>query len=68
MSAKYTTALQTNTWYHICASFKWTTGTDGILKAYLTEKKEVPGIDRYIAISQNGSGFEWRQLNEKYME
>ena len=41
---------------------------NGILKAYLAEKNEAPGIDRYIAISQNGLGFEWRQLNEKYME
>ena len=36
----------------------------GVLKAYLAEENETPGIDRYIAISKNGLGYEWRQLNE----
>ena len=40
----------------------------GILKAYLAEENEYDGIDRYIAISKDGFGYEWRQLNEKYME
>jgi len=40
----------------------------GFLKAYLAEKDEAPGIDRYIAISQDGMGYEWRQLNEKYLK
>lgn len=39
---------------------------NGILKAFLAEENEYPGIDRYIAISLNGIGYEWRQLNEKY--
>ena len=39
---------------------------NGTLKAYLAEENEYPGIDRYIAISINGIGYEWRQLNEKY--
>ena len=38
----------------------------GKLKAYLAEENEYPGIDRYVAISTNGIGYEWRQLNEKY--
>ena len=39
---------------------------NGKLKAYLAEENEYPGIDRYVAISINGIGYEWRQLNEKY--
>ena len=39
---------------------------NGTLKAYLAEENEYPGIDRYVAISINGIGYEWRQLNEKY--
>ena len=39
---------------------------NGTLKAYLAEENEYPGIDRYVAISVNGIGYEWRQLNEKY--
>ena len=39
---------------------------NGILKAFLAEENEYPGIDRYVAISVNGLGYEWRQLNEKY--
>ena len=39
---------------------------DGTLKAYLAEENEYPGIDRYVAISINGIGYEWRQLNKKY--
>ena len=39
---------------------------NGTLKAYLAEENEYPGIDRYVAISKNGIGYEWRQLNEKY--
>ncbi len=39
---------------------------NGKLKAYLAEENEYPGIDRYVAISTNGIGYEWRQLNEKY--
>ena len=38
----------------------------GILKAYLAEENEYPGIDRYVAISIHGIGYEWRQLNKKY--
>ena len=38
----------------------------GVLKAYLAEENETPGIDRYIAISKNGLGYEWRQLNELF--
>ena len=37
---------------------------NGKLKAYLAEENEYPGIDRYVAISINGIGYEWRQLNE----
>ena len=40
----------------------------GFLKAYLAEENEAPGIDRYVAISKIGFGYEWRQFNEKYME
>ena len=39
---------------------------NGKLKAYLAEENEYPGIDRYVAISKKGIGYEWRQLNEKY--
>ena len=39
---------------------------NGTLKAYLAEENEYPGIDRYVAISISGIGYEWRQLNEKY--
>ena len=39
----------------------------GLLKAYLAEN-EAPGIDRYIAVYENGIGFEWRQLNKTYLE
>ena len=39
---------------------------NGTLKAYLAEENEYPGIDRYVAISINGIGYEWRQLNKKY--
>ena len=40
----------------------------GVLKAYLAEENETPGIDRYIAISKNGLGYEWRQLNEMFVK
>ena len=39
---------------------------NGKLKAYLAEENEYPGINRYVAISINGIGYEWRQLNEQY--
>ena len=40
----------------------------GLLKAYLAAENEAPGIDRYIAVYENGIGFEWRQLNKTYLE
>jgi len=40
----------------------------GLLKAYLAEENETLGIDRYIAISKNGLGYEWRQLNEIFVK
>ena len=40
----------------------------GVLKAYLAEENETLGIDRYIAIYKNGLGYEWRQLNEKFVK
>ena len=36
--------------------------------AFLSKKEEFDGIDKVIAIYPDGTGYQWRQLNDKYME
>ena len=36
-------------------------------KAYLAKENEADGIDRLVVIFPNGRGYEWRQLNKKYL-
>lgn len=36
--------------------------------AFLAEENELDGIDRIVAIYSDGRGYQWRQLNSKYME
>ena len=40
----------------------------GNLDVFMAEENEKDGIDRVIAIYPNGIGFQWRQLNAKYMD
>jgi len=40
----------------------------GKAKAFVAEENEKDGIDRIVAIYPNGSGFQWRQLNSKYLD
>ncbi|MFL2790291.1 MAG: DUF6446 family protein [Paracoccaceae bacterium] len=39
----------------------------GRAKAYLAKENEADGIDRLVVIYPNGKGYEWRQLNKKYL-
>ena len=36
--------------------------------AFLSKKEEFDGIDKVIALYPDGTGFQWRQLNDKYTE
>ena len=36
--------------------------------AFLSKKEEFDGIDKVIALYPDGSVFQWRQLNDKYMD
>ncbi len=36
--------------------------------AFLAKENELDGIDRIVAIYSDGRGYQWRQLNSKYME
>ena len=40
----------------------------GSAKAFLAMENEKDGIDRIVAIYPNGDGFQWRQLNSKYVD
>lgn len=40
----------------------------GNARAYLAEENEVEGIDRFVVIYPDGRGYEWRQLNKKYLD
>jgi len=41
---------------------------DGTAKAYIAVENEVKGIDRLVVIYPDGKGYEWRQLNKKYLD
>ncbi len=41
---------------------------DGSARAYLAKENEVEGIDRLVVIYPDGRGYEWRQLNKKYLD
>jgi hypothetical protein len=36
--------------------------------AFLSKKEEFDGIDKVLALYPDGTGFQWRQLNEKYTD
>ena len=36
--------------------------------AFLSKKEEFDGIDKVIALYPDGTGFQWRQLNDKYTD
>ena len=36
--------------------------------AFLSKKEEFDGIDKVIVLYPDGTGYQWRQLNEKYMD
>ena len=36
--------------------------------AFLSKKEEFDGIDKVIALYPDGTGFQWRQLNNKYTD
>ncbi len=40
----------------------------GNAKAFLVSENEKDGIDRVVAIYPNGSAFQWRQLNSKFLD
>ncbi len=40
----------------------------GKAKAILAAENEKDGIDRVVAIYANGDAFQWRQLNEKFLD
>ena len=40
----------------------------GNARAYLAVENEVEGIDRFVVIYPDGRGYEWRQLNKKYLD
>ncbi|MEM9097593.1 MAG: DUF6446 family protein [Pseudomonadota bacterium] len=41
---------------------------DGNAMAILAAREESDGVDRYVALYPDGSGFMWRQLNEKFAD
>ncbi len=36
--------------------------------AFLSKKEEFDGIDKVIALYPDGTGYQWRQLNDKYTD
>ena len=40
----------------------------GLLKGFMAKENEKDGIDRIVAIYPNGDGFQWRQLNAKFVD
>tara|TARA_B100000029_G_scaffold474429_1_gene516720 strand:- start:162 stop:602 length:441 start_codon:yes stop_codon:yes gene_type:complete len=40
---------------------------DGRAKAYIAVENERKGVDRLVIIYPDGKGYEWRQLNKKYL-
>jgi hypothetical protein len=41
---------------------------EGHAKAFLVAENEKDGIDRVVAVYPDGSAFQWRQLNSKYLD
>ena len=41
---------------------------EGKAKAFLVFENEKDGIDRVVAVFPDGTGFQWRQLNSKFLE
>ena len=40
----------------------------GSAKAFLVSENEKDGIDRVVAVYPNGTAFQWRQLNSKFLD
>ena len=40
----------------------------GFAKAFLVAENEKDGIDRVVAVYPDGSAFQWRQLNSKFLD
>ena len=40
----------------------------GSAKAYLVSENEKDGIDRVVAVYPDGTAFQWRQLNSKFLD
>ena len=37
-------------------------------RAFIAKENELDGMDRVVAIFPDGRGYQWRQLNEKFMD
>lgn len=42
--------------------------TKNLAKSFIAQENELDGIDRIVAIFPDGTGYQWRQLNAKYMD
>ena len=66
---KKATPLSAPFWFNCFESGSIQRALDaGDAKAYLAVENEKDGIDRVVAIYPNGMGFQWRQLNSKYLD
>ena len=67
--AKNAKPLSAPFWFSCFNSKKLQIAIDkGIIVAYLAVENEKPGIDRFVTIFPGGNGYEWRQLNERYLD
>ena len=66
---KKATPLSAPFWFKCFDNAKIQIAIDsGEAKAFLAEENEKDGIDRVIAVYGNGNAFQWRQLNEKFLD
>ena len=63
------TPLSAPFWFSCFDHIKIQLGIEkGYAKAFLVSENEKDGIDRVVAVYPNGSAFQWRQLNSKFLD
>ena len=63
------TPLSAPFWFHCFDHIKIQKAIDsGLAKAFLVHENEKDGIDRVVAVYPDGTAFQWRQLNSKFLD
>ena len=63
------TPLSAPSWFSCFDHVKIQKAIDaGSAKAFLASENEKDGIDRVVAVYPNGTAFQWRQLNSKFLD